>query len=94
MLKPGGVKMTPRCSMGIAIGSSNKAYAFGGVYDTEEDEENIAGTYLNDFYILDTEKYSWRTGMMACFLCYLCCLSVGFPIVHSDNLFFHSYSKW
>lgn len=63
LIKPGGVKITPRCGMGIAAGSSNKAYAFGGVYDTEEDEENISGTYLNDFYILDTEKYSWRTGM-------------------------------
>lgn len=60
-IKQGGIKMTPRCSMPIAVGSSNKAYAFGGVFDTEEDEENLAGTFLNDFYILDTDRFSWRT---------------------------------
>lgn len=55
--------MSPRCGMAIVQGSGNKAYAFGGVFDVEEDEENLAGTFFNDFYVLDTEKFSWRTGM-------------------------------
>ncbi|KAE8750832.1 hypothetical protein FOCC_FOCC002260 [Frankliniella occidentalis] len=60
-LKQGGVKPSPRCGMAIAMSSANKAYAFGGVFDTEDDDENLAGTFFNDFYMLDTEKFSWRT---------------------------------
>lgn len=56
------MKPSPRCGMAITVGAANKAYAFGGVFDTEEDEENLAGVFYNDFYVLDTEKTSWRTG--------------------------------
>ncbi|XP_034254187.1 kelch domain-containing protein 4 isoform X1 [Thrips palmi] len=60
-IKQGGMKPSPRCGMAITIGAANKAYAFGGVFDTEEDEENLAGVFFNDLYVLDTERTSWRT---------------------------------
>ncbi|KAJ1525351.1 hypothetical protein ONE63_010168 [Megalurothrips usitatus] len=60
-IKQGGIRMTPRSGMPIAVGPNNRAYAFGGTFDTDEDEENISGNFFNDFYVLDTEKFSWRT---------------------------------
>lgn len=36
------------------------AYCFGGVFDVEEDEENLAGIFYNDFFSLDLEKLVWR----------------------------------
>lgn len=40
--------------------SNNNAFVFGGVFDMEENEEDIAGTFLNDLYCLDMEKLIWR----------------------------------
>lgn len=36
------------------------AYCYGGVFDVEDDEENIAGNFFNDCYQLDLEKFIWK----------------------------------
>lgn len=40
------------------------AYSYGGVFDLEEDE-NIAGTFYNDFHQLDLEKLTWKLHTVA-----------------------------
>jgi hypothetical protein len=47
--------------MSLAMAPGNKAYAFGGVWDVES-EEDLAGTFYSDLYILDLDKTLWRTG--------------------------------
>jgi len=61
-MKQSGVRISPRCGMSIATTPGNKAYAFGGVWDIEESEEDLAGTFYNDLHILDLDKILWRTG--------------------------------
>lgn len=57
-----GAHISPRCGMALAMAPGNKAYAFGGVWDVEESEEDLAGTFYNDLYILDLDKILWRRG--------------------------------
>ncbi|KAG5896299.1 hypothetical protein JTB14_008855 [Gonioctena quinquepunctata] len=60
--KIGGLHISPRCSMPIAVAPNNlSAYCYGGVFDTEDDEENIAGTFYDDFHHLDLEKITWKS---------------------------------
>lgn len=61
-MKQSGALISPRCGMSLAMAPSNKVYAFGGVWDVEESEEDLAGTFYNDLYILDLDKTLWRTG--------------------------------
>ncbi|CAH0546671.1 unnamed protein product [Brassicogethes aeneus] len=57
-----GSLFSPRCSMPITSTPNNSsAYCFGGVFDIEEDEEDISGNFYNDFYQLDLEKLAWKT---------------------------------
>nr|XP_023020044.1 kelch domain-containing protein 4-like [Leptinotarsa decemlineata] len=59
--KIGGIHISPRCSMPIVSASNNlSAYCYGGVFDTEDDEENIAGHFFNDLYQLDLERLTWK----------------------------------
>lgn len=44
----------------VLASNSLSAYCFGGVFDIEDDEENLAGNFFNDFYQLDLEKMMWR----------------------------------
>lgn len=46
--------------MPMITAPNNSAYTFGGVYDIEDDEEDITGTFFNDLYSLDLEKLNWR----------------------------------
>ncbi|XP_044732387.1 kelch domain-containing protein 4 [Chrysoperla carnea] len=59
--KQGGIKISPRCSMPITCAPNNKAYTFGGVFDVEENEEDLSGKFFNDLHCLDLEKLVWRT---------------------------------
>lgn len=34
---------------------------FGGVYDDEEDDEELKGTFFNDLVALDVERHQWRS---------------------------------
>ncbi|XP_044252755.1 kelch domain-containing protein 4-like [Tribolium madens] len=59
--KLGGAHFSPRCSMPMTSTPNNTtAYCYGGVFDVEEDEENLAGIFYNDFISLDLEKLTWR----------------------------------
>ncbi|XP_071443811.1 kelch domain-containing protein 4 isoform X2 [Hetaerina americana] len=60
-IKPSGIRLPPRCSSSIAVAPNNMAYLFGGVFDVEEGEEDLCGTFFNDLYVLDLEKITWRT---------------------------------
>lgn len=60
-VKHSGAHMSPRCGMSLAMAPGNKAYAFGGVWDVEESEEDLAGTFYNDLFILDLDRTLWRT---------------------------------
>lgn len=47
--------------MPITTTSNNlTAYCYGGVFDVEDDEESIAGTFYNDLILLDLEKLQWK----------------------------------
>ncbi|KAF7281033.1 kelch domain-containing protein 4 [Rhynchophorus ferrugineus] len=60
-IKLGGQNFSPRCSMPIVTSVNNTlAYCYGGVFDTEEDEEDISGMFFNEFYYLDLEKLQWH----------------------------------
>lgn len=60
--KLGGIQFSPRCSMPIVSTANHlSAYCYGGVFDTEDDEENLAGNFYNDMFQLDLEKFCWRT---------------------------------
>ncbi|CAG9856038.1 unnamed protein product [Phyllotreta striolata] len=59
--KLGGASFSPRCSMPIVPAINNlTAYTYGGVFDIEDDEENLSGHFYNDFLQLDLEKFSWN----------------------------------
>ncbi|XP_030756592.1 kelch domain-containing protein 4 [Sitophilus oryzae] len=61
-IKIGGQSFSPRCSMPVVSSVNNlSAYCYGGVFDIEEDEENISGNFFNDFYMLDLEKLVWHS---------------------------------
>ena len=55
-----GTRPTPRTGMTVTPNTiGNRAYFFGGVFDDEEDEENIHGSFFNDIYCLDLEKLNF-----------------------------------
>ncbi|XP_014674445.1 PREDICTED: kelch domain-containing protein 4-like isoform X1 [Priapulus caudatus] len=60
LVKQCGVRPTPRCGFSLATLPNNRAVVFGGVLDTEEDDEELLGTCLNDFYQLDLIKGKWQ----------------------------------
>ncbi|XP_055607159.1 kelch domain-containing protein 4 [Uranotaenia lowii] len=60
-IKPGGKKPAPRSGMSATITANGKVYAFGGVMDTEEDEEDVQGLFSNEIHTLDPASHTWRT---------------------------------
>ncbi|XP_056637320.1 kelch domain-containing protein 4 [Diorhabda sublineata] len=61
VVKLGGITFSPRCSMPIVSSTNNSvAYTYGGVFDVEDDEENLSGHFYNDFYQIDLEKLIWK----------------------------------
>ncbi|XP_015585938.1 kelch domain-containing protein 4 [Cephus cinctus] len=61
MVKQGGIGVSPRCSASGILVQPNQAYMFGGVFDEEENEEELHGTFFNDLISLDLEKFQWHT---------------------------------
>uniref|UniRef100_A0A182QQQ7 Kelch domain-containing protein 4 n=1 Tax=Anopheles farauti TaxID=69004 RepID=A0A182QQQ7_9DIPT len=59
-VKPNGKKPAPRSGMAVALAPNGKAYAFGGVMDTEEDEEDVRGLFSCELHALDTNACTWR----------------------------------
>ncbi|KAG8223617.1 hypothetical protein J437_LFUL003485 [Ladona fulva] len=60
-VKTSGIRFSPRCGATMVSAPNNNAYSFGGVFDVEEGEEELSGTFFNDLFILDLEKIAWRT---------------------------------
>ncbi|XP_021917944.1 kelch domain-containing protein 4 isoform X2 [Zootermopsis nevadensis] len=60
-VKQSGARISARCGMSVAVAPGNKAYAFGGVWDIEDSENDLAGTFYNDLLTLDFDKTLWRT---------------------------------
>lgn len=55
-------KISPRCGASATLIQpiANQALVFGGVYDDDDEEEDLCGTFYNDLFMLDLEKLSWR----------------------------------
>lgn len=60
--KQSGIKMSPRCSASAVLVQPNLAYLFGGVFDEEDEDEELHGTFYNDLMALDLEKLQWHEG--------------------------------
>lgn len=58
-VKHGGCKPSPRsgCTMAV-LPNDDRAYVFGGVYDTES-EETLEGTFYDELYRLDLDLRKW-----------------------------------
>ncbi|KAF7990864.1 hypothetical protein HCN44_000669 [Aphidius gifuensis] len=63
MVKQSGIKFPPRCSSSGILINQNFAYVFGGVCDDDDDndDEELNGTFYNDLFALDMEKYQWKS---------------------------------
>lgn len=59
-VKSSGKKPPPRSGMSATIAANGKVYAFGGVMDTEEDEEDVRGLFSNEIHTLDPASHTWR----------------------------------
>ncbi|KZC08287.1 PREDICTED: kelch domain-containing protein 4 [Dufourea novaeangliae] len=60
-VKQSGDKPSSRCSTSAVLVQPNMAYMFGGVFDEEDDEEELHGIFFNDLIALDLEKFQWHT---------------------------------
>lgn len=60
----------------MAVGLGGKAYTFGGVFDEEDDDEEISGVFYNDLHCLELDKFVWRTGNWFLLICSNECSSV------------------
>ncbi|XP_067130710.1 kelch domain-containing protein 4 [Centruroides vittatus] len=58
-VKQSGIKPSPRCGFAFASAPGNRLFAFGGVYDEEENDEMLVGKFYNDLFMLDLEKGRW-----------------------------------
>ncbi|XP_076286943.1 kelch domain-containing protein 4 [Lasioglossum baleicum] len=63
-VKQTGAKPSPRCSASAILVQPNLAYMFGGVFDEEDNEEELHGTFYNDLVALDLDKLQWHTVMV------------------------------
>lgn len=60
--KPGGRRPVARSGVACTQGPGGRVYIFGGVMDTEEDDENLRGQFSNEIHFLDTAGggIAWR----------------------------------
>jgi hypothetical protein len=61
-VKPSGITVSPRCSASAVIVQPNVAYIFGGVYDEEDNEEELNGMFFDDLFSLNLVKPQWHRG--------------------------------
>uniref|UniRef100_A0A8D8X188 Kelch domain-containing protein 4 n=1 Tax=Cacopsylla melanoneura TaxID=428564 RepID=A0A8D8X188_9HEMI len=61
-VKTCGVKISPRSSFPLCLAPPHWAYAFGGVMDIDQDEDDdMESEFYNDLYVLNLESMTWRT---------------------------------
>lgn len=60
--KTGGHRLVPRSAVSTTVGPNGKIYTFGGVMDTEEDDEDVRGQFSNEIHFLETSGggTAWR----------------------------------
>ncbi|XP_014222983.1 kelch domain-containing protein 4-like [Trichogramma pretiosum] len=61
LVKQSGVHVSPRCSASATLIQPGTAYMFGGVYDEEENDEELNGNFYNDLFCLNLSKSQWHT---------------------------------
>ncbi|OXU28692.1 hypothetical protein TSAR_007128 [Trichomalopsis sarcophagae] len=61
IVKQGGISVSPRCSASAVIVQPHLAYMFGGVYDEEDNDEELHGTFFNDLVAFNLSKLQWHT---------------------------------
>lgn len=59
-MKPGGFRPAPRSGVSVTVAPNGKAYIFGGVLDTDEDEERLEGQFSNEMHALELSTQIWR----------------------------------
>lgn len=59
-VKPGGLRPAPRSGVTVTVAPNGRAYIFGGVLDTDEDEERLEGQFSNEMHALDLSTQVWR----------------------------------
>uniref|UniRef100_A0A1L8DAQ5 Kelch domain-containing protein 4 n=1 Tax=Nyssomyia neivai TaxID=330878 RepID=A0A1L8DAQ5_9DIPT len=58
-VKMGGMRPPPRSGVTSVVAPNGRHYTFGGVMDTEEDEESIKGQFTNELHSFDVENRVW-----------------------------------
>lgn len=60
--KPGGRRLVPRSAVSSTVGPNGRIYTFGGVLDTDEDDEDVRGQFSNEINFLETSGggIAWR----------------------------------
>ncbi|KAL4235173.1 kelch domain containing 4 [Mactra antiquata] len=58
-VKQSGSRPSPRSGLTLAPAGNNKAVCFGGVFDEEENEEQLQGKFYNNLYMLEVDKGKW-----------------------------------
>ncbi|XP_067652139.1 kelch domain-containing protein 4-like [Haliotis asinina] len=60
-VKQGGKHPSTRCGISLAVAPGNRAVLFGGVFDEDENDEQMKSVFYNDMYLLELEKGRWHT---------------------------------
>ncbi|RUS84183.1 hypothetical protein EGW08_008070 [Elysia chlorotica] len=58
-VKQSGIRPSPRSGMSGTVVAPGKALLFGGVFDQEEDDEDLEGNFFNEFWSLDLSNGKW-----------------------------------
>ncbi|XP_059613444.1 kelch domain-containing protein 4 [Phlebotomus argentipes] len=59
-IKMGGMRPPPRSGVSFVVAPNGRLYTFGGVMDTEEDEESIKSQFTSELHSFDPENRVWR----------------------------------
>ncbi|XP_058805252.1 kelch domain-containing protein 4-like [Phymastichus coffea] len=61
IVKQSGITISPRCSASAILVQPHLAYMFGGVYDEEDNDEELYGHFFNDLVALNLNKLQWHS---------------------------------
>ncbi|XP_060595724.1 kelch domain-containing protein 4-like [Ruditapes philippinarum] len=63
-VKQSGSRPSPRSGLSLATVSNNRAVCFGGVFDEEDNDDELKGKFYNTLYFLELDKGKWFEGEM------------------------------
>ncbi|RZF40849.1 hypothetical protein LSTR_LSTR003359 [Laodelphax striatellus] len=64
-VKPGGAKPSPRSGLSAAIAPPNRIFAFGGVMDQEDEDEDLVSEFFNELLLLEVDRTTWRNVVLS-----------------------------